>query len=147
MTNIDDDFDALVREMLRRFFSGSSAFGPMMGEMQRIRPESGEDEIPSVKEPSDEERRVERIDLDDRIIIVIDGCRDSDNPEARIEGREVEVALNETASDIHDFEVPFAVDIDKSTMTFRNGIVEITLSKSGREDTSSDFNEGLLRPE
>ncbi|MBS3794497.1 MAG: hypothetical protein KGY80_06355 [Candidatus Thorarchaeota archaeon] len=150
MTNIDDnfdEFDALFRKMLRQFFSGSPAFGRMMGETHRISPQAEQGTTPRMAESDEKEHRIERIDLDDRVIIVIDNCKNSDNPEAHIEGREVEVTLGEAASHGHEFEVPFAVDVEESKMTFRNGVVEITLVKSEKEDASSDFNEGLLKPE
>lgn len=133
---IDDDFETMVRRMLEHFFDDmSSGFegDPMMqfgtgrnqGDVEMDVPEA------ALEGPS-----VERIDLDDRVVFIIDGLSLDSKPIVRVAKREVTVSTTDNA-EITRLEIPFDADVKESTASFRNGVLEIQLVRAKSRETSS----------
>ncbi len=74
-----------------------------------------------------EEQRVDVIELDEEIIIVADvpGIRKEDIS-VRVKGREITIR----AGDLHKrFQLPIEIDPKRTKATYRNGILEVRISK------------------
>ena len=142
---IEDDFDKIVRRMFESFFSRSGGlseegstttrfqFGPMG--VPDIGPNLG---------TTDTEPKVETIDLGDTCVIVVENASTSQAPMVRAEGRELIVEFGPEQEDQLKLDLPYAVDVDKSSFSHRNGITEIGLIRAVDERTSSDANERYL---
>ena len=133
---IDDDFETMVRRMFEQLF-GSMPFG-LEGDstMPYGTGQSPGDEELSVPEAAHEDSNVERIDLDDRVIFIIDGLSLDSRPIVRVAKREVTVSTADNA-EITRLEIPFDADVKESTASFRNGVLEIQLVRAKSRDTSS----------
>ncbi|MHA1927422.1 MAG: hypothetical protein ACTSV2_02460 [Candidatus Thorarchaeota archaeon] len=139
---IDDDFDKMIRRMFEQLFQTTGMFGPIRNNQIRIQNPRNER---AVRDDTNAPR-VETIELEDRLIVMIDNLQGITIPIATITGRELSVALAESQEDIL-IELPFAVDIDKSSILSHNGIVEINLIKSTDIENSSDMAERTLKNE
>ncbi|TFF95524.1 hypothetical protein EU546_03145 [Candidatus Thorarchaeota archaeon] len=140
----DDDFDKMMRRMLEQIFGKTIPMGPNEARM-RFRVSRTDNE--SVSEERLEDLRVEKIELEDRILVVVGGLTDDIEPVAEIEGRELRLSFsNPQYEDVLE-ELPYPVDAEESSMSFNHGIVELELVKAENEDTSSDFREVELRAE
>ena len=140
---IDDDFNDMVRRMLEQFFGGSINSGPggraefgFSTEGFR-RNELGFNAEQKAANPS-----VEKIDLGDRFLVIIEGYAESASPEVKVRGREIVVGPDDIK-----IELPYAIDLEKSSISFRNGIIEMVMIKSDHHENSSDMNEGILKTE
>jgi hypothetical protein len=85
---------------------------------------------------------VEKIDLGDRFLVIIEGYVESDSPEVKVRGREIALGTDDIR-----IELPYAIDLEKSSISSRNGIIEMVLIKSDDHESSSDLNEGILKTE
>jgi HSP20 family molecular chaperone IbpA len=130
--------------MLEEIFGKTIPMGPNEARM-RFRVSRTDNE--SVSEERSEDVRVEKIELDDRIIIVVDGLSNDSEPFAEIEGRQLKISFNTPQHQDRVEELPYPIDAEKSSMAFNHGIVELELVKAENEDTSSDFREVELRAE
>ncbi len=139
---IDDDFDKMMRRMLEEIFGKTIPMGPNEARM-RFRISRTDNE--SVIETREEDLRVEKIELDDRIIIVVDGLTNDLEPIAEIEGRQLKLKFNSRQHNDLVEELPYPIDSEKSSMSFNHGIIELELVEADNEDTSSDFREVELR--
>ncbi|MHA1936385.1 MAG: hypothetical protein ACW97A_14010 [Candidatus Thorarchaeota archaeon] len=140
---IDDDFDEMLRRMLEQLFGGSinlspggrGEFGFSTKGFRRNELEFNADQ--RVAGPS-----VEKIDLGDRFLVIIEGYVESDSPEVKVRGREIALGTDDIR-----IELPYAIDLEKSSISSRNGIIEMVLIKSDDHESSSDLNEGILKTE
>ncbi len=64
---------------------------------------------------------------------------ESASPEVKVRGREIVVGPDDIK-----IELPYAIDLEKSSISSRNGIIEMVMIKSEDRENSSDMNEGIL---
>jgi len=137
---IDDDFETVFRRLFESLMNSmgsiqdgettvqywsNSRFGPGMAS------------IPEVNE----DMQAEVIDLDDRVLFLVEVGHEDELIDVKVEGRTLnifdQVEGNETI-----FDLDFDVDIENSRTSCRNGILEIELKKA--EDADGQ-NEGYLK--
>lgn len=139
---IDDDFESVVRKFLEQFME---SFGGMPEGSFSIR--SWEDStvngpLEQNIERQNDEPQVEKIDLGDSVLFLIQRQFDSNfEPEVKVDGEEITVKTD-SGKDII-LQPGFIVDREKSTVSYRNGVIEITVVKTDNPITS----EGHLRIE
>ena len=145
VTMIEDDFDEIVRRMFESFFSRSMGLSEEGSTITRFQfgsigvPRIGTDLGNAEKEP-----KIETVDLGDTCIFVVENTSVSQAPMVRVEGRELIVEFGPEQDDQMKLDLPYAVDVDKSSFSHRNGITEISVIRAVDEDTSSDVNERYL---
>ncbi|MFW9850979.1 MAG: hypothetical protein ACFFF4_17765 [Candidatus Thorarchaeota archaeon] len=137
---IDDDFDKLVRNMFERFFGKSFDMFPNESGIQ-MRIGSENNTIPETNPTR--EVVVDSIDLGDEYLVIIESPITVESPIASIKNNTLEVRFSEVVSKGVELEVPFNVDIAKSSVSQTNGVIEVRLVKAN--DESSDQTEGILR--
>lgn len=137
---IDDDFDKIVRRMFEQLFKNTTGARLPTNSQMRFNMPTG---VP-IKENVMASPRVERIDLEDRQLIIIDNISEDSFPSAKVIGRELHLKLREGLNETI-LELPYAADVEESSILHQNGIVEITIVKAVRDETSSDTNEQILR--
>ncbi|NOR38558.1 MAG: hypothetical protein GQ580_03105 [Candidatus Thorarchaeota archaeon] len=143
---IDDDFDKIVRRMFESFFSRSGGLSEE-GNIT-IRSDFGKMGAPSVGMSfgnTETTPNVEKVDLGDTCVFVVETASTCQAPKIRAEGRELIVEFGTEQGAQMKLEIPYAVDVDKSSFSHRNGIIEISLLKAVDDGSSSDTNERYLR--
>jgi hypothetical protein len=138
---IDDDFESVFRRMIEQFME---AFGDMPEGSFSIRSWNGstvngplETEIGSKKN----EPEVEKIDLGERFLFLIQGNFESE-PTVKVDGSRITVQIEDEREDLI-LETDFPIDLEKSNVSYRNGVIEITAVKTDDKNLS----EGYLRIE
>jgi hypothetical protein len=141
---IDDDFESVFRKMIEQLME---SFGGIPEGNMRFRSWNGS----IVNEPLDRQVElksddpiVEKIDLGDSVLILIQGQNDIENPSVKVSGSTVIVQLGPERKEIN-IEVGFPIDLEKSNVSHRNGVMEISVVNSDSEDTSK--NDGFLKIE
>ncbi|MHA1770184.1 MAG: hypothetical protein ACTSYL_04670 [Candidatus Thorarchaeota archaeon] len=135
---ISDDFDKIVRQMMEQFFGGPvpmgpdgnatfrftmmTTTGPMVGGMPEIDTEE--------KEMRPQGPRAERIELEDRIILLIDEIPGNEGPAVRVKGSRVILTFADDKTEPMEFEMKSKIDVKKSSISFRNGVAELNLVKA-----------------
>jgi HSP20 family molecular chaperone IbpA len=141
---IDDEFESVFRRMIEQFME---AFGGMPEGSMTFRSWNGSmvnEPLDRHVEPMIEEPLVEKIDLGDSFLILIEWQTDSETPTMKVSGSTIVVNLGAERNEIN-VDVGFQIDLEKSNVSHRNGVIEISVVKSESEDTSSD--DGFLRIE
>jgi HSP20 family molecular chaperone IbpA len=108
-----------------RSWNGSTVNGPLETEI----------------EPKTNEPEVEKIDLGDSVLFLIQGNFEIE-PKVSVEGSKITVQLESEREDI-TLETEFQIDLEKSNVSYRNGVIEITAVKTDDQNKS----EGYLRIE
>jgi len=142
---IEDDFDEIVRRMFESFFSRSRGLSEEGSTTTRF--QFGPIGVPSIGTNlgiAEKEPKVETVDLGDTCILVVENASANQAPMVRVEGRELIVEFGPEQEEQLKLELPYAVDVDKSSFSHRNGITEISLIRAVDEGTSSDANERYL---
>ena len=142
---IEDDFDEIVRRMFESFFSRSGGLSKEGSTTTRF--QFGSMGVPSIGTnlgTAEKEPKVETVDLGDICIFVVENTSASQAPMVRVEGRELIVEFGPEQEEELKLELPYAVDVDKSSFSHRNGITEISLIRAVDESASSDANERYL---
>ena len=137
---IDDDFDKLVKDMFERFFG--SAFGMVPranGANIRIRSE----EVTPSSNAIGRELIVDEIDLGDEYLVIVESPVPIEEPVAFARGKILEIKVSPVVSRGIEVEVPFTIDIEQSTVSHNNGVIEARLVKASKTDT--ELNEGVLK--
>ncbi len=140
----DDEFEKIFRKMMEQLFG---TFGmPNGGSRTRgfwdeSREGSEEREIDLTKQGP----HVERFDLDDKVILVIDGCSIDFEPTVKVSGNRVTVTFGSSETGL-EYETPFKIDADRSVVSCRNGVAEVKLEKAEDGDSFDDV-ERTLRSE
>ncbi len=140
---IDDDVESEFKRMIEQFMK---AFGIPEGSM-KIKSWNGSNvyEYPETEiQPVSEEPIVEKIDLGESTLILIDGLHDTDAPTIKVLGSKIIVQISPDKKEI-DIEVGFQIDLAKSNVTNRNGVLEISVIKA--EKIKSKNNSGFLKIE
>jgi hypothetical protein len=141
---IDDDFESVFRKMIEQFME---AFGGMPEGNMRIRSWNGSmvnESLDTQIEPMSDEPIVEKIDLGDSMLILIEWLNDYETPTVRVSGSIVTIQLSPERNEIN-VDVEFHVDLEKSNVSHRNGVLEISVAKLEGEVT--DANDGFLKIE
>ena len=141
---IDDDFETVFRKMVEQFME---AFGATPGGSMTFRSWNGSmfnEPLDEQVESNSSEPTVEKIDLGDSVLVLIEGPIDSDNPSVKVSGSTIVVQLGPDKKDI-SIDVGFQIDLEKSNVSHRNGVIEISAVKTQSEDTSG--NDGFLKIE
>jgi HSP20 family molecular chaperone IbpA len=92
-------------------------------------------------EPMTNEPEVEKIDLGDSVLLLIQEEFEIE-PKVRVEGSIITVQTGTEREDI-TLEIEFPIDLEKSNVSYRNGVLEIT---AVRAETESE-REGYLKIE
>ena len=145
---IEDDFDKMFRRMMEQLFGafgsperGRSQFGfrtfSPLNELkqQGMKQEQHERDLP----------RVERFDFGDHYVGVVDGFACEDNLEIIVKGKRMHLKQGGPIGKTLDLEIPFVVDSEKSMVSHRNGITEITLYPEESTVTDTEPTEKTLR--
>ncbi|MCK5389524.1 MAG: Hsp20/alpha crystallin family protein [Candidatus Thorarchaeota archaeon] len=137
---IDDDFETVFRRLFESLMNSmgsiqdgettvqywsNSSFGPGMAN------------VPEVSE----DIQAEVIDLEDRVLFLIEVGREDELIDVKVEGRTLKV-FDQVEGKETVFDLDFDVDIENSRTSCRNGIVEIELKKT---DDTDGQNEGYLK--
>jgi hypothetical protein len=86
---------------------------------------------------------VERIELDDTVILVVDGCNTSDEITVRVSGSRAILTIGAITT---EHETPFRIDPENSVVSCRNGVAEIRLVQADENEFTLD-EERVLRRE
>ncbi|MFX1484637.1 MAG: hypothetical protein ACFFCP_15775 [Promethearchaeota archaeon] len=135
---IDDDFETVFRKMMESFMETFGAFPDGKGTI-RSWTGSFDLETPLDTDVSSEsgEPIVEKIDLGDSILFLIQGHFDSD-PEVRVNGQKITVKLAPETQDIA-LETGIPVDLKRSSVSNRNGVLEINAVKAENKEVSEGY--------
>jgi HSP20 family molecular chaperone IbpA len=137
---IDDDFDKLVRSMFERFFGKSFEMFPgETGIQMRIDPANRMNTDANISR----ELIVDEIDLGDEFLVIVESPISVDSPLASVKGDLLEIRLNDVSSKGVDVNLPFHVDIEKSSVSYQNGVIEARLVKAS--DGTTKKTEGILK--
>lgn len=137
---IDDDFDKLVRSIFEQFFGNSFRTIPQDSRFQMEFNPNGI-EIPRLDKNID--AHVDTIDLHNEYLVVIETSAFPLAPEARIEGSSLYVRMNPTDEKSVTINLPRKFDLDESSVSYNNGVVEIRLAES--LGTDSYRSEGIIK--
>ncbi|MHA2396719.1 MAG: hypothetical protein ACXAC0_08445 [Candidatus Thorarchaeota archaeon] len=141
---IDDDFESVFRRMIEQFME---AFGGMPEGNMTVRSWNGSmvnEPLDTQVEPKVNEPLVEKIDLEGSVLILIEGLNVLENPSVKVSGTNIFVQLGPESKEIN-VAVGFQIDLEKSYVSHRNGVMEISVVRTEDEDASS--NDGFLRIE
>jgi HSP20 family molecular chaperone IbpA len=140
----DDEFQKIFRRMIEQFF-GTFGMQPGGSGIDKIwdTPSDEMDELPL--DMPHEGPRVERIDLEDSVILVMDECLMKEELQVSVRG-EVAVLSYSPMNFFQQFETPFIIDADRSRVSCRNGVAEIRLEKD-ESTLKSDNIERILEIE
>ena len=141
---IDDDFESVFRRMIEQFME---AFGGIPEGNMTIRSWNGSmvnEPLDTQVEPTVNEPQVEKIDLGDSTLILIEGQNDSVNPSVKVTGSSIIVQLGPESKEIK-IDVGFQIDLEKSNVSHRNGVIEISVVKI--ESEGNNGNDGFLKIE
>ncbi len=138
---IEDEFDRMFREIIERFFGNSFGLGGNGAFQIRVHatsaPNIETNQVrPRVKEES--KASVEKIELGDKMLVVIDGFAYQKEPSILVRGKKMRVLSEEEEGKEITVELPFEVDIERSTGSFRNGTIEVELFKAENSKSNDD---------
>lgn len=137
---IDDDFESVFRRVFESLLGslgtlpeGSTSYSYFTGSMM----DEDDNEFNQEKEPD-----VERIDLDDEVLFLVSiGYEDSEFS-VKISARTMIISFDVVDKNIK-VDLDFDVDIDNSSVSSRNGIMEISLKIAAKNNSGA--REGYLR--
>ena len=134
---IDDDFESVFRRMMEQF---REAFGSLPESSGTFRTWSGSfvnEPLDQNVEQSNDEPHVEKIDLGDSILFIIQGYFESE-PEVNVEGEKITVKLGIGIPHV-GLEPGFPIDLEKSNASYRNGVIEINVVKADSHQESDGY--------
>lgn len=138
---IDDEFETVFRKL---FESLMNSMGQMTDGESTIRywtsSNLGSPGITDVPQ-TEYEMQAEVIDLEDRVLILVEMESDDEIIDVKVEGRTLKV-FNQVDGKETIFDLDFDVDIEDSRTSCRNGILEIELKKADDKDGQ---HEGYLK--
>ncbi|MHA2140805.1 MAG: hypothetical protein ACXADC_06800 [Candidatus Thorarchaeota archaeon] len=140
----DDEFQKIFRRMIEQFFGtfGMQPGGSGVDEMWDA--PLDETDTPYLDVPN-EGPSVERIDLEDSVILVMDKCIMADELQVTVRNNVATLSYG-PANIFQHHETPFVIDAERSHISCRNGVAEIRLLKKD-ESGESDNIERILRSE
>ena len=138
---IDDDFESMFRRMIEDFME---TFGGIPGGSVKIRSWNGSivnEPLETLIGPSMDEPRVEKIDLGDSMLILIEDQTVIETQQVKVSGSTISLQFSPEQKKL-DIDVGFRINPDKSNATHRNGVLEITAVKAS--DESPSRKDGLI---
>ncbi len=136
---IDDDFESVVRRMLEQFMETFDAFPEGNVTIRSWTGSFGNEPLEPEIEPKSDEPIVEKIDLGDSVIFLIQGHFDpSVEPKVKVDGENITVKLGHETQDIN-LEPGFPIDLEKSNISYRNGVLEIVAIRAENHDESDGY--------
>ena len=137
---IDDEFETVFRRLFESLMNSMGSIQDGETTVQywsnsRLGP--GMASIPEFNE----DMQAEVIDLDDRVLFLVEVGHEDDLIDVKVEGRTLKV-FNQVEGHETVFDLDFDVDIENSRTSCRNGILEIELKKTNDTDGQ---NEGYLK--
>lgn len=140
---IDDEFEKIFRRMIEQFFGtfGTPNGGTGVDKMW----ETHSDETAIPLGVPNEGPRIERIDLEDSVILVMEECLMMDELQVSVRGNLATVSYI-PRNLFQQFETPFIIDAERSFVSCRNGVAEIRLEKD-EGNKESDNTERILKRE
>jgi HSP20 family molecular chaperone IbpA len=140
---IDDDFESVFRRMFEHLMKSMGPISDGEGTISYWSGSTfGNPNVGGMSPPSDE-LHAEVIDLEDRVLFLVEMETDSTLVDVKIEGRTLLVNDQIDGNEI-EFDLDYDVDIDGSRVSYRNGILEIELKKAVSDDGPK---EGYLKIE
>ena len=136
---IDDDFQNIFRKMIEQFFG--TEFGSQMGTEEfgfKMRPMN---EVNNNLQ-TDKMREIEKIELEDEILLLVDNVGSTSEPSVTVKGKEVIIEFVDETDTNLTTTIEFEADPETSFMHLTNGVLEITLRKlkSGNKRSNSIWN-------
>ena len=140
---IDDEFESVFRRVFEHLMKSMGQISEGEGTISYWSGSMFEKpDVGGLSPPSDE-LHAEVIDLEDRVLFLVELETDSTLVDVKIEGRTLlvndQIEGNEAV-----FDLDYDIDIDNSRVSHRNGILEIELKKAVSDDGPK---EGYLRVE
>ena len=140
---IDDEFESVFRKVFEHLMKSMGQISEGEGTISYWNGSTfGNPDVGEMSQPSDE-LHAEVIDLEDRVLFLVEIETDSALLDVKVEERALlvndQIEGNEVA-----FDLDFDVDVDNSRVSLRNGILEIELKKAVSNDGPK---EGYLRIE
>ena len=121
---IDDDFQNIFRKMMEQFFGQ----GGMPNRNERfgfeMRPDQNHQHI-----QNKQTTEIEKIELDDKVILLVDNVSDTVEPIVRVQGKRVVVEVWRDEPVVMEDVVDFYANPDESSISLTNGVLEVTLTK------------------
>jgi HSP20 family molecular chaperone IbpA len=140
---IDDDFESVFRRMFEHLMKSMGPISDGEGTISYWSGSTiGNSDVGGMYPPSNEVN-AEVIDLEDRVLFLVEMENDGTLVDVKVEKRTLRVN-DQIEGNERVFDLDFDVDIDNSRVSLRNGILEIALKKATSDDGPK---EGYLRIE
>ena len=138
---MDDEFESVFRKLFESLMNsmGQIPEGTTTVQYWTNSKFGGQGMANNIEEVS-KEIQAEVIDLEDRVLFLVEIGSEDDLIDVKVEGRTLKV-FDQVEGNETDFELDFDVDIENSRTSCRNGILEIELKKT---DDTDGHNEGYL---
>ncbi|MDH4213696.1 MAG: hypothetical protein OEV85_07215 [Candidatus Thorarchaeota archaeon] len=137
---IDDDFESVFRRVFESLLGslgtlpeGSTSYSYFTGSMM----DEDDNEFNQEKEPD-----FERIDLEDEVLFLVKTGYEDTSHSVKIDARTMTITFDGTRKSIK-IDLDFDVDIEKSSVSSRNGVMEISLKMASKGNSGAK--EGYLR--
>jgi len=136
---IDDDFESVFRRMLESLRGSLGAFPEGTTSFNYVTGSILDDTDNEGRILSDTEPDIERIDLEDEVLFIVNiGCNDANEYSVKVEAKTLKI-IHEIDGKERRVDLDFDVDINHSHASLRNGVVEISLKiaekgKSGNRE-------------
>lgn len=140
---IDDDFESVFRRMFEHLMKSMESISDGERTFSYWTSSPFDNSNNGDISPPSTEPEAEVIDLEDRILFLVEMENDSTLVDVKVEDRILTIVDQTEGSEI-TFDLDFDVDIDNSRVSLRNGILEIELKKAIGD---VDFKDGYLKIE
>ncbi|MGY5872121.1 MAG: hypothetical protein RTV72_07760 [Candidatus Thorarchaeota archaeon] len=126
---IDDEFESVFRRVFEHLMKSMGQISEGDGTISYWSGSLFDNPDVDEMSPPSTEPLAEVIDLEDRILFLVEMENDSTLVDVKVNHRILTVIDQIEGNEI-DFDLDFDVDIDNSRVSFRNGILEIELKKA-----------------
>ncbi|MFW9844620.1 MAG: hypothetical protein ACFFEV_08585 [Candidatus Thorarchaeota archaeon] len=140
---IDDEFESVFRRMFEHLMKSMGQISDGEGTISYWTDSTFGNPDVGEMSPSSDEMHAEVIDLEDRVLFLVEMETDSTLVDVKVEGRTL-LVNDQIEGDVVEFDLDYDVDIENSLVSVRNGIVEIELKKAASDDGPK---EGYIRIE
>lgn len=141
---IDDEFEQMFRQLIEQFFGRSFGIGGNNSFQMRMST-SPDMNVPRFEneELRDKKAEIEKIEFEDRLVVIVDNFAFNHPPAIYTDGMTLIVkSIDEREITI---ELPYAIDVEQSNMSFRNGVVEIVLFRTEKLRTKESDEFHILK--
>ena len=126
---IDDEFESVFRRVFEHLMKSMGSISEGEGTISYWSDSLFDNQDVGDVSPPSTEPEAEVIDLEDRILFLVDLENDNTLVDVKVEERILTI-IDQTEGHEIDFDLDFDVDIDNSRVSIRNGILEIELKKA-----------------